>query len=301
MVQRIQANQLKTPRRPFWLPASSYYLLVSGFAAASFFLVLGVVQDGSREPEMIAAFIVAGTFIIVGIMLREIVLRNAREKYLIQRNRLDASIKNAFAAKDEVPKKFTLAKNAAAVEYIRTKSEAARVFDKIAEGHKEVFELCAEYRRIVAGEIHNIHPNSPRLKALLKGNEYALKKHKFHLLRWAELESKSLAKEAYASEDAGARSTFTNRAKNILEQALKHYPNEPELKESIEVLDELLLSIRLSGFMEAAEFAASRGDREKAKDIYEDALEQIKINESSESNVEVRIHIENAIKALGSE
>jgi hypothetical protein len=273
--------------------------LVAGFSVASFFLVIGVMHNDGSEPELVVGGLIASGVLVSGVVVRELVLRNSRERYLAERKRLDANIKTVLEhVGDTSPRKLTLEQNAAAIKRIRTKSEAAMVFAKIAQGHREVFELCAEYRRIVAKEMRNIHPNSPRLKALIQGNEYALKTHKFHILRWAEIESKSLAAAAHQATDEPAQVDYMERARRPLEVALGFYPEEVALKDSIEVLDDVLLSMRTREFLNNAGEAASMGEHERAASIYRQALEYLEAQAPTVVRRELQEKIEGELADL---
>jgi tetratricopeptide (TPR) repeat protein len=290
----------KKARRPFWLPASSFYFLISGFAVASFFLVIGIAHDDGSQPEIVFAGLVASGVLISGVILREVVLRNAREKYLIERNRLDKNIESVVHLKPQAPSgKFTLEKNAAALESIKRRSEAANLFDRIAQGHRDVFEMCAEYRRIVASEMRTIHPDSPRLKALIKGNDFALKTHKFHLLRWAELESKSLTALSRRAVDVAGRIELTEQAKEPLSLALRNYPDEPALVESLELLDELVVTTKVGEMIERAENSAKLDQADEAVRIYRAALDVLEDHRTTPSYELLRKRIEEAIKLIG--
>jgi hypothetical protein len=300
MMNRINSKKISNShRRPFWLPASSFYFLIAGFAAASFFLVIGIMHDNGSEPEIVTAGLVASTVLVTGVVLREVVLRIVREKRLIEQKRLDLSL-SALRANDRADaKKFTIEKNAAALEMIRNRSEAAKVFGRLSDGHREVFELCEEYRRIVAIEIRNIHPNSPRLQALLKGNEFALKTHKYHLLKWAELQSKSLATEAQKAEGLSKKTEFVASAKNAIERALNHYPSEPELSDSAVLLDELLVGFRGAQYMSDAQNALASGKKKRAIEIYDEALVFVDQQSMSSAVVgDLRARIELALDQL---
>jgi len=234
--------------------------------------VIGIMHDNGSEPEIVIAGLVASSVLVTGVVLRKVVLRSVREKRLIEQKRLDLNL-SAFRPNNRAEaKKFTIEKNAAALEMIRNRSEAAKVFGRLSDGHREVFELCEEYRRIVANEIRNIHPNSPRLQALLMGNDFALKTHKYHLLKWAELQSKTLAVEAQRADGLSKKTEFVASAKSAIERALYHYPSEPELNDSAVLLDELLIGFRGAQYMGDAENALDSGKTELAKEIYDEAL-----------------------------
>ena len=61
-------------------------------------------------------------------------------------------------------------------------------------------------------------------------------------------------------------------ALNVIEVALASYPAENSLIESLELLSEMVVSIKVSHWVERAERAAFKGDYTKAKSLYRDAL-----------------------------
>ena len=64
-------------RRPFWLPASNYYVLAFAIAVAAFFLVWGILQDGGDEMPWATAGVSASLILIGSVILRELILRRA--------------------------------------------------------------------------------------------------------------------------------------------------------------------------------------------------------------------------------
>jgi hypothetical protein len=230
---------------PIWPPAIGFYFIIFVLAVASFVFVLGLSTDLDQSGDWLTAGLVAVGVIITGVILREVILRNVRERRGAERDRLDRNLRHS-RRREQTGSKFTLEKNAAAIDNIRKKSDAANLFGRISEGHREVFELCAEYRDIVAKEIHKVHPDSPRLRALSKGSVLAGKLHRHHMLRWAEIETRSLTNEAQGADTVVRKATYAQRAKDTIDFALSHYPDDQALRESAEVLDEILLSLNWS-------------------------------------------------------
>ena len=242
MGSRALPIEKKTSRRPFWLPARTYYLITVAFAVGSFILAVGLLGDSGNESGVVIGALLAVSIFVSSVLAREIVLRHAREQHLIERKRLDANLRatNDISVAGNTSKKFTLEMNAAALDHIRKKSEAANVFSRVADGHMEVFELCDEYRSIVTAEIPKVHPDSPRLSPMIRGQRVATKLQKFHLLRWAELESRAFANVARTTADPTERVDYTLRARQTIQFALERFPEIKELQESAELLDELL-------------------------------------------------------------
>ena len=242
MESRALSINKKTGRKPFWLPALSYYLIVTAFSIGSFVLVVGILGESGNENGVAVGAIVAVASFVAGVLTREIILRHAREQHLLERKRLDANLRAPLGTLRERTgaKKFSLEMNAAALDQIRRKSEAANEFSRVSDGHLEVFELCDEYRNIVVAEIPRVHPDSPRLSPMIRGQRIASKLQKFHLLRWAELESRALTSVAQKASDPMERVDYTLRARQTIQFALERFPDVKELHESVDVLDELL-------------------------------------------------------------
>src|SRR5687767_13331390 len=102
------------PRRPFWLPASTYYVLAVGVAVAFFFLFWGVLHDAGEETPWVTAGVSASMLLCGAAVLREIILRRARHRLLGQQRRMRSSVANfADPLDSRHPDKLTLEKNAA--------------------------------------------------------------------------------------------------------------------------------------------------------------------------------------------
>jgi tetratricopeptide (TPR) repeat protein len=261
-------------RRPFWLPASNYYILAAAIAIAFFFLVWGVLQEGDEPMPWIPAGLGASLILIGAVFLREIVLRKARNRYLLVQKRLDYTLDTAtLQTKNKLPeKKLSLEKNAEIIKQIQKKSEAARVFMKLSEGHFEVFEICNEYLEINREELKNVGAGSPRLASLRRSREIVGQLHKFHLLTWTEIESRQLTQEARNRATMVEKTETAQKALNVIETALQFYPNDRQLIESEEAVREFVTSIRVAHWIEQAERSAFKGNYKRAVSHYKDAL-----------------------------
>src|SRR5688572_31765962 len=113
MRSSVTRSKRSGTRRPFWLPASSFYFLVVALALATFFLVLGLYQERSKDNEWVVAGLAASGVLVGGFVLRELVLRHARERFLIEQERLDRNLRHpaAFSSRGAESSKFTLEKN----------------------------------------------------------------------------------------------------------------------------------------------------------------------------------------------
>ncbi len=263
-------------RRPFWLPASNYYVLSIAVSAAFFFLVWGILHDSGEEMPWVTAGVGASVLLAGAVVLREVILRRARQRYLrqqrIMENRVTAANLRSQINDPRQSNKLTLEHNASILNEIRQKSEAAKLLNKFSAGHREVFEICGEYISLNENELKTVNPNSPRLAPLLKGRSTVAEYHRYHLLKWAEIETRTLTIEAQNRSRTADKVEAAQSALNVIETALHFYPQEPSLLQSHEVLQEMTVSIKVSHLIERAERAAFKGDYARAKSLYRDAL-----------------------------
>jgi hypothetical protein len=263
-------------RRPFWLPASNYYVLSIAVSTAFFFVVWGILHDGGEETPWITAGISASVLLCGAVILREVILRRAHAKFLHQQRIMENRV-NAAAVRSQIndpryTNKLTLERNAAILNEIRHKSEAAKLLNKFSAGHREVFEICSEYIALNESELSTVNANSPRLAPLLKGRSTVSDYHRYHLLKWAEIEARTLTQEAQNRVKTTEKIEAAQNAVSVIETALASYPSEKSLLESRDLLHDMVVSIKVSHWIERAERAAFKGAYSRAKSLYRDAL-----------------------------
>lgn len=261
-------------RRPFWLPASNYYILSFAVAIAFFFFVWGLLHEDSDDMAYVPAGIGASVLLVGAVLLREVVLRKARERYLLAERQLDYNLNNipVNRLQNQNPNKLTLEKNAAIIGEIRKKSDAAQVLGKFSDAHREVFEMCNQYLLLNEKEIETVGVGSPRLAALRRGKEVVAELHRYHLLTWAEIETRSLTQDAKNRVTMSEKLQTAQKALTVLDTALQFYPNEVKLLESESALKEFAASIKISHRLEQAERAVFKGNHKRAISHYRDAL-----------------------------
>jgi hypothetical protein len=254
--------------RPFWLPASNYYVLAAAVTAAFFFIVWGAMSDGSDAMPLITAGISSSILMISAVVLREVILRRS-----VRRQAMQQSLHHpARHHQQNGREKLTLEQNNYLVQQIRKKSEAANILNKMADGHREVFELCSNYLNRNEVELRTVGANSPRLAALLKSRTTVSEFHRHHMLRWAEISSQTLASAAGALEDPDERITAATDAITVMDMALASYPSEKSLIQTQELLQELVVSIRVADWFQQAERASAAGDHSGARSLLREAL-----------------------------
>src|SRR5436190_17180475 len=108
----LPVAERKSVRRPFWLPASNYYVFSVALSAAFFFLIWGILHDEGDETPWITSGSSASILLCGAVILREIILRRARNNFLRQQKRLDSRVFDAYTRLGENRKhnKLTLDK-----------------------------------------------------------------------------------------------------------------------------------------------------------------------------------------------
>jgi hypothetical protein len=261
------------PRRPFWLPAPNYYLLAAAASAASFFLIWGVLHDGEEASPWIPAAFFAVMLCGASVLLREVVLRRFRRRYVIARQNLDRNLdRSRIPTARDHPRVISVERNAELIGRIKKKSAAAKTLMRLAEGHLEVFGQCTEYLELTDKELKRVPAGSTRLAAIRRGREIAESIRKEHLLVWAEIESKRLTKDAQNRVTIAERIETAQKALDVIVTALDHYPDEGSLIGSNTAILEMIATMRLGHWIELAERASFKGNYARAVSHYKDAL-----------------------------
>ena len=280
-------------RRPFWLPASNYYVLAVAIATAFFFLMWGILREEGEDAPWVTSGVGASIILGGAVVLRSMLLRRLQKYRFLEPGLAQtySGVHPQYRSRQN-SNKVTLEQNSAILAEIKQKSSAAKVLSKFAAGHREVFELCGEYIALADSELKTVNSNSPRFSALLKGRRSAAEYHRYHLLQWAEIEARSMTSEAQNRTNVEDKIEAANEAVGVIEYALKYYPAEQSLLESREVLAEMTMSIRVSDQVERAERAAFKGDFREALGLYRDALFDLgRDNVHTEERQQAAMHI----------
>src|SRR5437762_211943 len=201
---RRHQRHFSARRRSYWLGAANYCVLAATISFAVFFLVWGMLHDPGEELPWVPAGI-AGSLVLIGaVVLRQAFLRKI-QKLDRAAERLDRNLLPHAYRHISNEGKLTIEKNAAILRELERKSDAARVLAKYSDGHREVFELCGEYLEINQREMHRVGPGSPRTAALRHGKDIAEDLHRRHMLKWAEIEARSLLEIAQLQNRSAKR------------------------------------------------------------------------------------------------
>ncbi len=268
------AGNHQLQRQPFWLPAISYYFLTIAVALIIFLLIWAVMHEGGDETPWIPAGIFSSLVLIGSVFIREVYLKKERKKYLTAKRQLDYNLRKVRNLHSNIPppQKFTLQQNSYLMNQIQEKSEAARILKRLPEGHREVVDICKEYLDFTNQELRRTDPNSPRFATIRKSRSKVKQWHKYHVLVWTELETKSLTTQAKNEFSTRGKIETAQKALDILDMTLKFYPNEQKLIESSEAVAEFIAKVKINYLFEEAEKNTHNGNIETAVTFYENIL-----------------------------
>lgn len=275
----ISKRHMKGRRKvggPFWLPALSYYVLSGAISAIVFFAVWGILYEGGEDAPWVTAGIAASILVVAAVIVREVVLRSARRNFLEAQRRLDRNLSRYSRRRTDSPvRKLSIGENELMLAHISRKADAADTLGSLAEGHREVFVLCGDYLDLTTRELSRTDINSPRYVAMRRGRKRIKHLHKRHLLVWTEIESRAILDKAKGETSPAERSEMASQALDVVEEAIRHYPEEQTLLDSAEVLREFVSTARIAGMMDEAESSEKGGDLKEASALYENILARL--------------------------
>ena len=254
------------------MPSSAGYL-VGAFAAALalFFGLWWMLVSGGDEAPWIPAGLAASVVLLVALSAREVVMRRAWTKYLLEQG--DPSLRSSGERKRSSSSTSSRSSSvlSAAWRVIQKQSEEADTGAN-TDSHFEVFQLCQEYLTTTdeALKSNNLPPD--KRMAIKTGQERVRALQKHHLLTWARNSSRSLTYEAQQRSRTSDKIETANRALHCLDSALKYYPEENDLNQSSVAIREFIASVKVAHWVELAERSAFKGHYRRAIDRYKDAL-----------------------------
>jgi hypothetical protein len=258
-----------THRRPSRarMPSSAGYLLGALVAAIGLFLALWwMLVSGGDEAPWIPAGLAASVVLLVALSAREVVMRRAWTRYLLDQGSEPSSSKKSSSGKSHSTSLLS-----AAWRNIQKQSEEADS-SSVSESHFDVFHLCQDYMASTDEALRSNNLPAEKRIAIKAGQERVRALQKHHLLTWARDSSRSLTYEAQQRARISDKIEAANRALHCLESAQKFYPDEAELTESSVAIREFIASVKVAHWVELAERSAFKGHYRRAIERYKDAL-----------------------------
>ena len=260
------------------MPSSSGYILAAGATAAVlFFLLWWMLHSGGDEAPWVPAGLAASVVMLVAVAAREVVMRRAWTRYILEQRRREqikgeASQRSSGSSSQSERRSRTLDSYSAALRSLQKQCAEADVPGALPEAHLEAYLACQEYMEGALDALRSQSVGSEIRIQLRAGQERVRALAKHHMMGWARTSSRTLTHEAQQRFRMSDKIETALRALDVIGSALKLYPGEAELKESETAIREFIASVKVSHWVELAERAAFKGYYSRAIDRYRDAL-----------------------------
>jgi tetratricopeptide (TPR) repeat protein len=266
------------------MPSTSGYMVAAGAAAAGlFFLLWWMLHDSGDEAPWVPAGLAASVVMLVAVAAREVVMRRAWTRYLLEQDRHEHphSINDArksgshssSSSSGKSQSRTGLSSHSAALRALQKQSEEADLAGAtLPEAHLDAYHSCKDYLSSTDEVLRSATVETEKRVALRAGQERARALQRHHLVAWARGASRGLTHEAQLRGRVSDQVETARRAMDVIDSALKIYPGEQELRESLTAIQEFIASVKVAHWVELAERAAFKGKYARAIDRYRDAL-----------------------------
>lgn len=278
---RPRTSPAGTPRRAARPRISStygYMATAGATAAALFFALWWVLHTSGDEAPWVPAGLAASVVMLVALAAREVVMRRAWTRYILEQDRRATHTSDARgqrrsqSSSSNSGSSRSLNAHVAALRELQKQSVEADAAGALPNLHLEAYHSCKDYLASTEDALRKGGINSQSLAALRAGQERVRSLQKHHLLSWASGSSRALTSEAQRRVTVADKIEMAQHARDVIASALKVYPDEPELSESHAAINEYIASVRVARWVELAERAAFKGHYRRAIDRYRDAL-----------------------------
>ena len=255
------------------MPSSTGYLVGAiVLAVGLFFGLWWILVSSGDEAPWLPAGLAASVVLLVALSAREVVMRRAWTRYLLENGIRQDSPRRSRQSNRSQKKGFSSSVQSAALRAIQKQSSVADRPGSGPETHLDVAQLCHDYLSSTDEAIRSGSHGSEKGIALRAGQERVRALHRHHLLTWAKGQSQLLTHEAQQRARTFDKIETATRALDCLDSALRIYPDEADLSESRVAIEEFIASVKVAHWVELAERSAFKGHYRRAIDRYRDAL-----------------------------
>jgi tetratricopeptide (TPR) repeat protein len=255
------------------MPSSTGYLVSAiVISVGLFFGLWWILVSGGDEAPWLPAGLAASVVLLVAVSAREVVMRRAWTRYLLENGIRQNSPSRSRQSSRSQKKGFSASLHSAALRAIQKQSTTADRPGSSPEMHLDVAQLCHDYLASSDEAIRSGNFGSEKGIALRAGQERVRALHRHHLLTWARGQSQLLTHEAQQRARTFDKIETATRAMDCIDSALRIYPDETELNESRVAIGEFIASVKVAHWVELAERSAFKGHYRRAIDRYRDAL-----------------------------
>jgi len=260
------------------LSAAGYLVTTVLTAGMMFAAVWWLFVTAGDESPWLPASIAASIVALVSVAAREVLVRRAWARYTheleVEMSRgepakMTPGLRRAAAA---APKASVRETSSALRNLQQRLAQAEEAGSRQPEAHLEAYRLCEQHLASSEGAMRGGRITTEVRVALRVGQERVRELQKHHLLAWARGEAGRLTHEARQRASVSARIETAQRALEVIGEALRIYPGEPELQDSATAVRTYIASVKVAHWVELAERAAFRGRFNRAVARYQDAL-----------------------------
>lgn len=256
------------------MPSTFGYMMAAGLTAAALFFVLWWMLHGSGDDApWLPAGLAASVVMLVAAAARQVVMRRAWTRYILEQDRRDPSLKSSGAHKGSATTSSGKGDAYhAALRSVQKRSTEADASGEQPEAHLEAYNLCKDYLATTEDALRAGGLGAESRATLRAGRERVRVLQKHHLLAWASISARAITQDAQRRVQLADKIETARRALDVIRAALKIYPEERELLESTAAIEEFISSVKVAHWVEMAERAAFKGQYRRAIERYRDAL-----------------------------
>lgn len=254
------------------MPSSAGYLVTAVLIAVLLFFALWWAMTGEDEAPWLPAGLAASVVILVALSAREVIMRRAWTRYLLEQGIHETSARELKDKPQSTSKRPQPSYSLTAALRAIQKQSATADAGSSADSHLDVFHLCRTYANHAEERLASNNLPAEKRATIRAGQERVRALQKHHLLTWARESSRALTYEAQQRARTSDKIETANRALHCLDSVLKVYPDVRELDESKIAIREFIASVKVAHWVELAERSAFKGHYRRAIDRYKDAL-----------------------------
>jgi hypothetical protein len=249
--------------------------VAGGLALALFWAIWWLLRSDGEDAPWLPAGLAAGFVILAAAAAREVVMRRAWARYTREMELVMGAAdtpRAAVKAKTASSNWTGMQAQVAALRSLQQRLSELDAPNTPPEAHHEAYRLCEQYLAATDEVLRSPGGAAEMRAALRSGQERVRALQRRHLLAWARGETTRLTHEAQRRVRVSDRIETAQRALEVLDEALKVYPAETELRDSRLAVRNFVASVKVGQWVEMAERAAFRGKYERAVARYRDAL-----------------------------
>jgi heme exporter protein D len=275
------------------MPSASGYMFATGAVAiALFFTLWWMLHSSGDDAPWVPAGLAASVVMLVAIAAREVVMRRAWTRYILEQDRREQTKSEASQRDLNSSGSRATDSNSAALRSIKKQCAEADAPGALPEAHLEAYLSCQEYLENADESLRSTAVRNETRMAIRTGQEHVRGLARRQLLDWARQSTRALTHEAQQRVRLSDKIETAQRALGVIDSALKLYPEETALRESEVAVQEFIASVKVSHWVELAERAAFKGYYGRAIDRYRDALFYLsrgQMNEEKRAETAARI------------